>query len=263
MGIQMNQANQWQQQNANALATQSAAAPAATPTQNVANLPLNGRSEIAQNQIHAEPSAQAADALTVQGETLSQQMPQGGSAEAKVDRAKPLETVIVSTSRTFAGTPPSARPAWSSTAGARWTINPSGGLQRSLDQGATWQDVNVKDSATAAGPSEFSYAAKEQRQAVAKEKTSLKDQKQLTVPMIFRAVAANGSDVWAGGIGGVLYHSTDAGNHWTQVVPASSGAALTGDIVSVSFPDTQHGQLTTSTSELWITGDGGQSWQKR
>ncbi len=260
MGLQMNQANQWQQ-NTNAFTGQAAGAPVAAPTQtqNVANLPANGRSEAALDQVQAEPSSKS-EGLTLQSQALSQQTPQGGAGEQKVDRAKPLETVIVSNSKRYAGTPPSARLAKSSAAvGERWTINPRGGLQRSVDQGATWQDVNVVSPAAAG---DFNYAAKE-RQAVTGEKTTLKDQKQLTVPTIFRAVAANGSDVWAGGVNGVLYHSTDAGNHWTRVVPVSSGIMLTGDIVRVNFPDALHGWVATSTSEVWATGDGGQSWQKQ
>lgn len=262
MGFQMNQANQWQQQNANAFAAQSAAAPASAPTQNVANLPVNGRLGSDLDKTQTEPHGQTAEMLIVQSETLSQQQPQGGTAEAKVDRAKPLETVIVANSRRYAGAPPSAKLARSSPlAGARWTINPSGGLQRSLDEGATWQDVNVNEPAPAAAS--YLYTTKEERQSVTKEKTPLKDQKQTAVSMIFRAVAANGADVWAGGVNGALYHSTDAGNHWTRILPASSGVALTGDIVSVNFSDAQHGRVSTSTSETWTTGDGGESWQKQ
>ena len=261
MGFQMNQANQWQQQNANSFAAQSAAVPAAAPAQNVANLPTQGRSDTNLDKIQREPHGQT-ETLIVQSESLSQQQPQGGTAETKVDRAKPLETVIVSNSRRYAGAPPSAKLARSSPlAGARWTINPSGGLQRSVDEGATWQDVNVNEPAPAAA-SEL-YMAKEERQSVMKEKTSLKDQKQATTPMIFRAVAANGADVWAGGVNGALYHSSDAGNSWTRIVPASAGVPLTGDIVSVNFSDAQHGRVSTSTSETWTTGDGGESWQKQ
>jgi photosystem II stability/assembly factor-like uncharacterized protein len=79
----------------------------------------------------------------------------------------------------------------------------------------------------------------------------------------FRAVAANGADVWAGGSWGLLYHSLDAGNTWVRVLPQAGGNALSGDIVSLQFPDAQHGSVATSTSETWTTGDGGQTWQRR
>jgi photosystem II stability/assembly factor-like uncharacterized protein len=80
---------------------------------------------------------------------------------------------------------------------------------------------------------------------------------------IFRAVSAAGLEVWAGGSAGVLYHSVDGGQQWTRVVPAASGIPLTGDIISIAFPDPQRGQITTSTQEFWFTIDGGQTWQKR
>ena len=77
------------------------------------------------------------------------------------------------------------------------------------------------------------------------------------------AETANGADVWAGGSTGALYHSADAGNTWTRVFPTASGATLTGDIVSLEFREPQHGKLSTSSSEVWITSDAGQSWQKQ
>jgi photosystem II stability/assembly factor-like uncharacterized protein len=46
-------------------------------------------------------------------------------------------------------------------------------------------------------------------------------------------------------------------------VPAAAGAALTGDILSLEFPDPQHGKVSTSAAEIWITADDGQTWQKQ
>jgi hypothetical protein len=80
---------------------------------------------------------------------------------------------------------------------------------------------------------------------------------------VFRALAATGSEVWAGGSNAVLYHSLDAGAHWTRVLPSSAGTELTGDITAVDFSDLQHGRITTSTPEVWTTADDGQSWQKQ
>lgn len=245
MGIQ-NQVNQWQQQNANGFVAVAPAPPNQSATVADSRQPAIQATEL---------PTQTADNLIVQSETLAQQVPNGGSAEQKVDRAKPLETVIVGNSKTYVGTAPSARLARAtSVAGApQWTINSNGGLRRSLDQGASWQDVDVNVTSPAAA--EMSLAKKEQPKA-------LKDDKQASAPMVFRAVAANGADVWAGGVNGMLYHSTDAGNHWMHVVPSASGVTLSGDIVSVSFPDSQHGRIATSASEVWVTGDGGQSWSK-
>jgi photosystem II stability/assembly factor-like uncharacterized protein len=81
--------------------------------------------------------------------------------------------------------------------------------------------------------------------------------------MVFRAVAVNGPDVWVGGTTAVLYHSPDAGEHWSRVVPRSSDATLTGDVLTLDFPNVQNGRISTSTGEVWTTSDSGQSWQKQ
>jgi photosystem II stability/assembly factor-like uncharacterized protein len=80
---------------------------------------------------------------------------------------------------------------------------------------------------------------------------------------VFRAVAAAGLEVWAGGSGGALYHTWDGGNRWSRVTPSVLGVALTGDIIAIQISDPQHGEVSTSTGELWATSDNGQTWQKR
>lgn len=140
-----------------------------------------------------------------------------------------------------------------------WSVSSSGALQRSYDQGATWQVVDVNttravfDAVSVQSTTKSSRADSKDAQALKRDSAS----------PTFRAVAVNGADVWAGGSHAALYHSRDAGDHWTRVVPASAGAVLTGDIVSLEFADTQHGKVFTSTAENWITSDGGQTWQKQ
>jgi len=145
---------------------------------------------------------------------------------------------------------------------SRWAVSAAGALQRSFDQGKTWQTVDVAANSVSTNATSLQISGKASRM---KERTNEKDaaktRKRDAATLIFRAVAATGSDVWAGGSAGALYHSTDAGNTFTRVVPASAGATLTGDIVSLDFPDPQHGKLSTSTSELWTTSDSGQTWQ--
>jgi hypothetical protein len=109
----------------------------------------------------------------------------------------------------------------------RWTLSSDGTLQRSLDSGRTWQTIPVSS------------------------------------PTVFRALAANGLDIWVGGAGGALFHSSDAGQHWIQVRPVVNGETLTDDIIGVEFTDTLRGKLTTSSEEIWITADGGQTWRKQ
>ncbi|HWY57770.1 MAG TPA: YCF48-related protein [Terriglobales bacterium] len=109
----------------------------------------------------------------------------------------------------------------------RWTLSADGTLQRSLDSGRTWQTIPVSSQT------------------------------------MFRALAADGLDIWVGGAAGALFHSSDAGQHWTQVRPVANGEALTDDIIGVEFRDALHGRLTSSMEETWITADAGQTWQKQ
>jgi Putative zinc-finger len=156
--------------------------------------------------------------------------------------------------------PAPARAAGAALAAARWSITPVGGLQRSLDQGKTWQDVDVNASSVGSGVPALGGPVN----AVAKQNSMHGAMlKAVATPVFFRAVTAAGSEVWAGGSNAALFHSIDRGDHWTRVLPSYSGVVLTGDVLGVEFPDPQHGSVTTSTPESWVTSDGGQSWQKQ
>jgi hypothetical protein len=142
---------------------------------------------------------------------------------------------------------------------SRWAINSVGGLQRSLDQGKTWQDVDVNSGSEVSGGVNLSLAMKSSpAKAAVKDKAASK-----TKSIVFRTVAANGPDVWAGGSEGNLYHSVDSGDHWMRIVPSWRGVQLTGDIINLQFADTQHGRIITSSAEIWTTADDGQTWDKQ
>ena len=162
---------------------------------------------------------------------------------------------------------PSTAPPAAPVSRLRWTISSTGRLQRSLD-GTTWQEVEV--AARTERVASFMIVenvAKDQAGKSAKEVGRKKEDKnargQTAVEPVFRAVAAEGLEVWAGGSGGMLYHSADGGELWTRVQPAADGVVLKGDITSIQFSDPHHGTVGTSSSELWITSDGGQSWRKQ
>src|SRR5581483_10378324 len=110
---------------------------------------------------------------------------------------------------------------------ARWTLSPEGLPQRSFDSGETWETVQVENRGG------------------------------------FRALSAQGMDVWVGGKGGLLYHSSDVGLHWTRVVPIAGAATLTADIIHIDFGDSLHGKVLTANRESWTTSDAGRSWQKQ
>ena len=141
----------------------------------------------------------------------------------------------------------------------RWSISADGALQRSFDQGKTWLGVNV-NSGLVSSASNMAVTAES---TYGKENPRKKLQPQSSPSPLFRAVSAQGAEVWAGGSAAMLYHSADSGAHWTRIIPSSSGATLTGDITSIEFPDPQHGRIATSAGEVWITADDGQTWRRQ
>ncbi len=109
----------------------------------------------------------------------------------------------------------------------QWSLSPEGAVQRSSDQGKTWQEVSVAEGAT------------------------------------FRAIWADGEAAWAGGNGGALYHSTDSGQHWTQVVPTANSEKLQADITRIDFSGALRGTVSTANGQAWTTTDGGQTWIRK
>jgi hypothetical protein len=106
----------------------------------------------------------------------------------------------------------------------RWRVSAGGELQRSFDV-ESWQTLKVGDQ------------------------------------VVFRAVSANGKDVWAGGEAGALYHSPDGGGRWVRVSPMANGSALNSDITGIQSPDPLHIKLTTVSGSTWSTVDGGGNWE--
>jgi hypothetical protein len=141
----------------------------------------------------------------------------------------------------------------------RWSISADGALQRSLDEGKTWLNVDV-NSGQVSSASNIAVTAESTH---GPENRKKKVGAQPRPSPVFRAVSAQGAEVWAGGSAAMLYHSADSGAHWTRVLPFSSGATLTGDITSIEFSDAQHGRIATSAGEVWITADKGQTWHRQ
>ncbi|HTU43862.1 MAG TPA: YCF48-related protein [Bryobacteraceae bacterium] len=99
-------------------------------------------------------------------------------------------------------------------------------VQRSSDGGITWHPVSISEGAE------------------------------------FHAVASVGSEVWAGGSHGVLFHSSDAGASWKQVAVGGGGEALNGTIVAIRLSEASEVILETDSGQQWISRDGGTSWQR-
>jgi hypothetical protein len=105
-----------------------------------------------------------------------------------------------------------------------WRVSDAGAIQRSVNSGATWEQVPIADD------------------------------------VVFRAISSRGAEIWAGGVSGTLFHSRDSGRTWAKVEPASAGRKLQSDITRIVFSDANSGQVFTSAGEIWATSDGGRSW---
>jgi Photosynthesis system II assembly factor YCF48 len=210
----------------------------------------------------SELQAQDREALALPAQGMPLQPSAGGQAQAVV-RAKDSGTVVFGQSKVAVGSvppPPASGSFAMAPPNASWTIT-AGGLERSLDQGKTWQNVDVHNAPAAASYGGSLDQPAGRAAAIADDKKI--SAQQAALPTVFRAVAANGAEVWAGGSNGALYHSVDAGGHWERVVPSSAGNSLTGDVITLDFPDSLHGRVATSTGEIWVTRNAGETWQKQ
>jgi hypothetical protein len=272
-------ANQWQQSNIAQNQSPMPMPPSAVMKQDSVSvngrLPGNSQTAMQTATLPSQTEALTVEALAMPTPSAVPPSSSSNYALARVDKAKPAVNSI-------AANAPSAGAAAAesgavvggmprlSVPGPRWEVTAAGTLQRSFDQGASWQAVDVDaDSASATSGASLEISAEAPRAKKAKqqkEKEQEKDTKKTSrdaSALTFRTVAATGSDVWAGGSAGMLYHSVDSGNHWVRVIPISSGSFLTGDILSLEFSDPQHGKISTSTPETWITANAGQTWQKQ
>ncbi len=228
---------------------------------------------------------QSEEAITATRETAKNQVPDPliqhqehvpiqGRATSSLDVVKaknPVAAQAMSPPPFTAMLAPSSMPSQTlpSRESPSWTITASGILQRSFDGGKSWENVNPNGETASVGtsPTAGSAVGADQdgnnQSGAGQENRKRKTEAPLGVNPVFRAVAAMESDVWAGGSGAALYHTADGGNHWARIAPSDAGMSLTGDINSIQFSDPQHGNVATSTAELWTTSNAGLSWQKQ
>jgi hypothetical protein len=191
-------------------------------------------------------------------------LPLNGRNVTNLDVVKAKDPVPAQGAARAPAAPLQREPALMLAAMPRWAVSSDGSLQRSFDAGKTWQDVDVTAALASKG---LAMTVAEEGDSgypdVDADKSKKKQLAKTRATPVFHAVSAIGSEVWAGGVGAMLYHSEDAGAHWTGVLPASAGVVLTGDITSIQFSDPQHGRIATSNNGVWITDNDGQSWRKQ
>ena len=110
--------------------------------------------------------------------------------------------------------------------GTIWSVSTDGKVQRSTNAGKSVESVRIADGVK------------------------------------FKATAALGNIVWAGGAGGILFHSTDGGSTWVQVGIPFEGSTVTEAIVRIQLLTPRRLTVTTGSGSQWLTDDGGQHWQK-
>jgi photosystem II stability/assembly factor-like uncharacterized protein len=81
-------------------------------------------------------------------------------------------------------------------------------------------------------------------------------------PIAFHVVSVVGDNVWAGGNGGALFHSSDGGQSWSKQRIGSPPDVETDTIAAIRFTDTTRGVVTTESGARWSTSDGGATWTK-
>ncbi len=81
-------------------------------------------------------------------------------------------------------------------------------------------------------------------------------------PVTFRVVSVIRNNVWAGGNGGVLFHSADGGTSWSKVPLNMGDQVEVGNITAIQFTTPQQGRITTEGGPPWTTSDGGKTWTK-
>ena len=185
---------------------------------NKTDQPAGGKSGISiapRNNAHLEPlPLNNLDLLAANN--LPQSSPTIAGTARPIQKAKPVPQVQAKAD--------SNSPALGLSA-ATWRLE-AGSLQRSLDNGQSWQSPITADHRL------LCYASRE-------------------------------SDVWAGGKDGTLLHSTDGGTTWSDVHPPQN---LSGEIVRIGWPADSAAsnaiRIVTSASETWNSEDGGATWTR-
>ncbi len=190
------------------------------------------RGELAPGQLASapDPEASSTDMINTRFAAHDKPVALSPSAPGQADATGPALTwqENISLSASASSTSSTRRPLPPNrTKQMKWMVSQTGTLYQSFDDGVRWQSVAVRENVE------------------------------------LRSVWFSADDIWVGGKAGALFHSSDAGHHWTQVVPACNGLTLLDDIARVEFTDPNHGSITTPSGQTCATADHGQTWETR
>ena len=188
-------------------------------------------------------SAQAADSLavTIGGQKLETGAPAVATKSSFAENQ--TETVLYARPRPAMEKP--TMPARGLSA-RQWRITEDGHLEHLVSAPASGATMAVQQGAQA-GLAQNAQSAPQWTRALADQ------------PVTFRVVSVVGNNVWAGGNGGALFHSSDSGQHWSRVALSGETSAVT----SIRFDDAQHGTIICESGAQWGTSDGGTSWGRQ
>ncbi len=119
-----------------------------------------------------------------------------------------------------------SRAAVSSPAAPRWFVNSDGKVMRAGKGGNSFETVSVADGVS------------------------------------FRAVAAQGDEVWAGGVDGALFYSTDGGAAWTRVAVNPESGPISATITGIQIGEPRHVTVTISSGARYLSEDAGRHWRE-
>ena len=213
--------------------------------QDVASGSLPSTSVAAQSSASADAAAQPAAGANV----VAQAVPPAPASRAR--EVRPAGSADIPAAKGISNAP--AAVAKAATAGQSTFGSPE------RDNMGGLKSLAVKDRAALQARWRITDVGELERSIVAGNWTRVLAEQQVS----FRAVAVIGNQVWAGGSGGALFHSTDAGNAWSKVMLITEGQHEPGAVVSIHFNTAVQGKVTTDSGTTWSTSDGGQTWSKQ
>jgi hypothetical protein len=172
---------------------------------------------VALNQFPAIEKAKPVPQVIEEASQQQESSPANGPPLADIESAAEANTT---------GTTAASQPAIQTAIRTVTWVVADGALQRSLDNGRSWQNAFHPQH-----------------------------------PIL--CYASSDGDVWTGGTSATLFHSVDGGETWAQIHPALGAEQLSGDVLHIELPAPREILISTGNHETWVSADGGSTWNKK